>query len=303
VDTDENLPEAPMRQRSSATPWLLFVLAAGALGAVLYFGRDLLMSERGRGESARRELSDANVKLAEAEAARRGLEERVKALESDKATLSQSMTALAEDLEEKEAEIARLKATYDSLEERMQAEIKKGEIRLTQDEGRIKVDLVDKVLFDSGQAELSPRGVEVLSRIASVLAKIDDKQIQVAGHTDDAPIVNELKQRFPSNWELSAARAVNVVRFLAEKGGVPAKRLVAAGHGEFQPVATNNTPQGRAQNRRIEILLTPALKSTPKPAVAAKAPAAKAPVKTAAVAVAAKKPAAAKAAPPKRKAR
>ena len=303
MDTDENLPEAPMRQRSSATPWLLFVLAAGALGAVLYFGRDLLMSERGRGESARRELSDANVKLAEAEAARRGLEERVKALESDKATLSQSMTALAEDLEEKEAEIARLKATYDSLEERMQAEIKKGEIRLTQDEGRIKVDLVDKVLFDSGQAELSPRGVEVLSRIASVLAKIDDKQIQVAGHTDDAPIVNELKQRFPSNWELSAARAVNVVRFLAEKGGVPAKRLVAAGHGEFQPVATNNTPQGRAQNRRIEILLTPALKSTPKPAVAAKAPAAKAPVKTAAVAVAAKKPAAAKAAPPKRKAR
>ena len=294
----ENVTQAPPRQRSSATPWLLFVLAAGALGAVLYFGRDLLLSERGRAEGARRELSDANVKLAEAEAARRALEERVKGLESDKATLSQSMTALAEDLEEKEAELARLKATYDSLEERMQAEIKKGEIRLTQDEGRIKVDLVDKVLFDSGQAELSPRGVEVLSRIAGVLSKIDDKQIQVSGHTDDAPIVNELKQRFPTNWELSAARAVNVVRFLAEKGAVPAKRLVAAGHSQFQPVASNSSPQGRAQNRRIEILLTPVLKSPAKAMVAAKPP-----VKTAAVAAAPKKAPAAKAAPAKRKAR
>ena len=290
-------PQPPKRQRSSATPWLLFVLAAGALGAVLYFGRDLVLSERGRAESARRELSDLNVKLAEAEAGRRGLEERVKGLESDKATLSQSMTALADDLEQKEAELARLKATYDSLEERMQAEIKKGEIKLTQDEGRIKVDLVDKVLFDSGQAELSPRGVEVLSRIAGVLSKIDDKQIQVAGHTDDAQIVNELKQTFPTNWELSAARAVNVVRFLAEKGGVPAKRLVAAGHGQFQPVASNSSPQGRAQNRRIEILLTPVLKGAQQKVAAAKTP-----VKTASAAPAAKKAPVAKAAP-KRKGR
>ncbi|HZA13851.1 MAG TPA: OmpA family protein [Myxococcaceae bacterium] len=289
----EITPQPQKRQRSTATPWLLFVLAAGALGAVLYFGRDLLMSERGRADGARREMSDLNVKLAEAEAARRGLEERVKGLESDKATLSQSMTALADDLEQKEAELARLKATYDSLEERMQAEIKKGEIRLTQDEGRIKVDLVDKVLFDSGQAELSPRGVEVLSRIAGVLSKIDDKQIQVAGHTDDAQIVNELKQTFPTNWELSAARAVNVVRFLAEKGGVPAKRLVAAGHGQFLPVASNSSPQGRAQNRRIEILLTPVLKGAQQKVAVAK---------TASAAPAAKKAPVAKAAP-KRKAR
>jgi chemotaxis protein MotB len=293
----ETQPQPPTRQRSAATPWLLFVLAAGALGAVLYFGRDILLSERGRGEAARRELNELNVKLAEAEAGRRGLEERVKGLESDKATLSQSMTALAVDLEETESELARLKATYDSLESRMGAEIKKGEIRLTQDAGRIKVDLVDKVLFDSGQAELSGRGVEVLSRLAGVLSKIDDKQIQVAGHTDDAPIVNDLKQRYPSNWELSAARAVNVVRFLAEKGGVPAKRLVAAGHGEFQPVGSNGSSQGRAQNRRIEILLTPILRSAQKtPPKTAVRTASAAPVPS-------KKAAAAKAAATKRKAR
>jgi chemotaxis protein MotB len=255
----ENQPPKPKKERSVVTPWLLFLLTACALGAVLYYGRDLVMSERNREESARKELNEANVKLAEAEAGRRALEERVKGLETDKVSLSESMTALAEDLQAKEAELAKLKATFDSLGDRMQAEIKKGEVRLSQNGGRIKVDLVDKVLFDSGQAELSPRGVEVLSRIAGVLSQIDDKQIQVSGHTDDAPIVNDLKERFPTNWELSAARAVNVVRFLSEKGRVPSKRLVAAGHGPYQPVAPNATPQGRAQNRRIEILLTPVL--------------------------------------------
>ena len=255
----EKQPPKPRKERSVVTPWLLFLLAACALGAVVYYGRDLLLAERNRGDSSRKELNEVNVKLAEAEAARRALEERVKDLETDKASLSESMTALAEDLQQKEAELAKLKATYDTLEDRMQAEIKKGEVHLTQTAGRIKVDLVDKVLFDSGQAELSPRGVEVLTRIAGVLSQIDDKQIQVSGHTDDAPILNDLKQRFPTNWELSSARAVNVVRFLSEKGGVPPKRLVAAGHGPYQPVASNGTPQGRAQNRRIEILLTPVL--------------------------------------------
>ena len=175
------------------------------------------------------------------------------------ASLSESNSELSENLEEAQAELTRLKATFDSLQDKLQAEIKKGEIHLTQTNGRIQVDLVDKVLFDSGKAELSGRGVEVLTRVAGVLSQVDDKLIQVSGHTDDSPIVNELKSTFPTNWELSAARAVNVVRFLSEKGGVPGKRLVAAGHGEFQPVASNATPKGRAQNRRIEILLLPLL--------------------------------------------
>ncbi|MBX5483546.1 MAG: OmpA family protein [Myxococcaceae bacterium] len=246
-------------KRSGALPWVLFVLTACALGAVLYFGWGLFGQERARANSAEQKLSDTTVKLAEADASRRALEERVKALEAEKAAMQSSMSALSENLEEAQAELARLKATYDSLQEKMQAEIKKGEIKLSQAGGRIQVDLVDKVLFDSGKAELSPRGVEVLTRLAGVLASVDDKLIQVSGHTDDAPPVNEVKERYPTNWELSAARAVNVVRFLAEKGKVPPKRLVAAGHGEYQPVASNATPQGRAANRRIEILLLPML--------------------------------------------
>ena len=103
----------------------------------------------------------------------------------------------------------------------------------------------------------------MLSRVGAVLARVEDKQIQVAGHTDGAPISARLAERYPSNWELSTSRATNVVRFLEEKAHVPPRRLVASGHGPFHPIASNATPAGRARNRRIEILLTPALDAAP----------------------------------------
>jgi chemotaxis protein MotB len=124
------------------------------------------------------------------------------------------------------------------------------------------VDLVDKILFDSGSAELSARGKEVLARMGAVLGKVDDKQVQVSGHTDNVPIA----EKFPSNWELSVTRAVNVVRFLSETAKVPPKRLMAAGFGSHQPVASNGSPAGRARNRRIEILLIPLLQPAKPPA-------------------------------------
>jgi chemotaxis protein MotB len=99
----------------------------------------------------------------------------------------------------------------------------------------------------------------VLARVGGVLATMDDKQIQVSGHTDSHPISEKLAPQFPTNWELSTARAVNVVRFLQEKANVPAKNLVATGYGEYHPIASNKSSTGRARNRRIEILLTPSL--------------------------------------------
>jgi len=127
------------------------------------------------------------------------------------------------------------------------------------DGGRLRVGLVDKILFDSGAAAVSKRGEEVLARVGAVLATIDDKQIQVSGHTDKTPISGKLASQFPSNWELSTARATNVVRFLSEKANVPPQRLVASGYAEYHPIASNKTAAGRARNRRIEILLTPSL--------------------------------------------
>ena len=169
------------------------------------------------------------------------------------------MQAKAGELEAKTGELAQLKGTYDKLEDKMKDEIAKGDIRLSQSGGRLRVDLVDKILFDSGEAVISKRGEGVLGRVGAVLATVEDKQIQVSGHTDSNPISEKLTTQFPSNWELSVARAVNVVRFLEEKAGVPPKTLLASGYGQHHPIASNKNAHGRARNRRIEILLTPSL--------------------------------------------
>lgn len=260
---DDAMQEALRLARPSRLPWVLFVLAllAGAGTAVFLLYR--LDAARTAAGGATAEKLDAQEKLAQLRASRAELEQRLERLEAEKSDLLALKNDLARDVQAKEEELQKLKGTFDELQEKMKAEIAKGEIRLSQAGGRLKVDMVDKVLFESGEADITKRGEEVLSRVGSVLSRIEDKQIQVSGHTDDAPISSRLVDKFPTNWELATARATHVVRFLQEKAGVPARRLVAAGYGPYHPIASNATPSGRARNRRIEILLTPALEPTP----------------------------------------
>jgi chemotaxis protein MotB len=197
------------------------------------------------------------VKAAKAEIAE--LEKRAEQLEAERDELATAKAELAKSVEAKEGELSELKGTFEGFQDKLKDEIARGEINLEQTGGKLRVGLVDKILFDPGEAEISKHGEEVLARVAEALVAIPDKQIQVSGHTDRMPINSKLVERYPTNWELSAARAINVVRFLAEKANVPADRLVASGYGEFHPVASNKTPAGRAKNRRIEILLTPML--------------------------------------------
>jgi len=257
-------------QRSSKTPWLLLMLVLCGAGTGGYFGFRELQSKDASLAIAMKNSEDATGKARAAEIARKALEERLATQEEEGARLAADRDALARQIEQKDSEIAKLKATYDSLQEKMKAEIKRGEIRLSQAGGRIRVDLVDKILFDSGSADLSKRGEEVLGRIGSVLAKVEDKQIQISGHTDDNPIRDTLKEKFATNWDLSVARAVTVVRFLSEHAKVPSRRMVAAGYGQFHPIASNANPEGRARNRRIEILLTPSLEARQKQPIVAK---------------------------------
>lgn len=254
---------------SSKLPWLLWVLTLGAAIAAGYFAMQRFEAlQAGQNEAiaateaaskraadCQKDLTAATEKIDEANKEKEALAAKATELES-------KASALTTTLEEKEAELARLTATYKSLEDKMSAEIKRGDVRLTQSEGRIQVDLVDKVLFDSAQADVSPRGEEVLTRLGAILKGVEDRQIQISGHTDDAPItLPDLKAKFATNWELSTARAVNVVRFLTEKAQVKPGRLLAAGYGQYRPIGTNATPRGRAANRRIEILLLPPLQT------------------------------------------
>ncbi len=240
-------------------PWILFALALVAGGvSTLVLARRV---ERARVVAAvtASNLRAANVKLGETRSANDELKATLARMESERADLLVAKGVLSSTVQAKEDELARLKATFEELQEKMKAEIAKGEIRLSESNGRLKVDLVDKILFDSGDATISRRGKGVLARVGAILSRVQDRQIQVAGHTDDAPITGRLVERYATNWELSASRATNVVRFLQDAAHVPPERLAATGYGPFHPIAPNATAAGRARNRRIEILLTPAL--------------------------------------------
>ena len=116
---------------------------------------------------------------------------------------------------------------------------------------------MDRVLFDSGQAQVKPAGLKVLKQVSDILKKVTDKQIRIEGHTDNVPIGVKLKEKFPTNWELSTARATSVVRYLIEEGGVDRMTLAAGGYADTRAVEPNDTEGGRTANRRIEIVLYP----------------------------------------------
>ena len=125
--------------------------------------------------------------------------------------------------------------------------------------------LVDQLEFDSGEVTIKPEGIKVLDQVSEALSEVSDKQVKVEGHTDNVPVGPTLSQTYPSNWELSRARADEVVRYLVEKSGVDPTALSAVGQAETQPIASNATEDGRQKNRRVEILVYSPKQSTVAP--------------------------------------
>ena len=161
---------------------------------------------------------------------------------------------------EKAEQLEKTTQTYQDLQKKLEKEIQEGKVQITEMKNRLTMTMVDKIIFPSGSTEISAEGKKVLDKVVSILKDIKDKRIQVEGHTDNVPIVSGLKKRYPTNWELSTARATEVVRYLQEAGGLDPKLLSATGFGEFLPVAANDSDEGKHKNRRIEIVLLPLLK-------------------------------------------
>lgn len=170
---------------------------------------------------------------------------------------SEFQQQLQEQARAKESEISGVKGAYDRLVATLQAEISQKEIALRQSTERLTVSIIDRVLFPTGQAALTPEGRRIVEKIGLILAKVPDRRILIEGHTDNVPIGESLKSVFPSNWELSAARATEVVRYLISQTKLPPNHLSASGRADTVPVASNASEDGRAQNRRIEIILLP----------------------------------------------
>ena len=226
---------------------------------------------RQRGDQLQAQFQQQAEQLKAVQAEKSRLEQERAAKDTNIKILTQSRSALSEFLEAQEAEKKRLEQeraakeaviqhlteTHAALIKSLEAELAKGGIWIKRVRDRLSITMVDRLLFDSGQAQVKPDGLNVLKEVSEALKSVTDKQIRVEGHTDNVPIGSKLRDRFPTNWELSTARATSVVRYLIEKGGVDRAGLSAVGYADSRPVASNDIEEGQARNRRIEIVLYP----------------------------------------------
>lgn len=231
-------------------------LSAGCVSSSRYRAleqeRDALI-DRSRGLQG--EVDAATEKGATLEQERMALAAEKEALERRLAELAERERALGSQLQQSAEEARQLKATYDGLLGSLKKELEAGQIHVQQLRDGLSVNVAQEILFASGSAALDASGSEVLRRVAEQL-KQTSYQVVVTGHTDNKPIGSGLVNRYPTNWELAGARAASVVRLFAG-AGIPDARLLAASLADTRPVAPNDTPEGRARNRRIEIRLRP----------------------------------------------
>ena len=208
-------------------------------------------------------VSSGKFKKLEAEQA--VLQNEKSALEKQTADLTQANNQLKADIDRLNSQTASLAAERDSLQKtheqtvsqydavvsELSQEVEKGNLQVRQYKNMLTVDVAEQIFFDTGSYTLKKSGQEVLKKVGDAMANYPDKAIRVVGHTDNVPF----KSGKWSNWELSVMRATTVLRFLQDVSKIEPQRLVAAGRSEFEPVASNDTPEGRQKNRRIEITL------------------------------------------------
>ncbi|HET6365309.1 MAG: OmpA family protein [Nitrospirota bacterium] len=227
---------------------------------------------KGTYETKQKEAESLTAQNENLQAQAKSLTEEVTALKKDKEATQMERDALQSKVNELQAKMNELSQkaekaeqleqttkTYQDLTKKLEKEIQEGQVQITEMKNRLTMTMVDKILFPSGSAQISKDGKKVLDKVVTILKEVKDKRIQIEGHTDNAKILGSLKKKFPTNWELSTARATEVARYIQEAGGIDPKLLSATGYSEYQPVAPNDTEEGKHKNRRIEIVLLPLL--------------------------------------------
>jgi chemotaxis protein MotB len=217
------------------------------------------------------QLQGMELQLSNSEAARRKLSKDLKKLQGQITYLKNIYQQQQNNIRTLELELEKRRSviqlqgkviqllddTKKTIETSLKDQIAAQDIEVVEVGNTLKVIFLDKILFDSGSVEINSGGQELLKLMADSLSENNEQDIVVEGHTDDVILSAVLRKRFPSNWELSTARASAVVRFFQQEGGVQPKRLEARGYSYYRPVAPNDTEKGRQQNRRIEIILRP----------------------------------------------
>jgi chemotaxis protein MotB len=197
------------------------------------------------------EASQALKKLQDETGTTAALEGKVADLEAKLAAARQEQSKLTEEKGKLEAKSAQ----YEQLAKSLEGQIAAGQIEISELKGRMTVKLKDRILFSSGSAAIGKDGKLALDAVADAFKDLKGKNVIVGGYTDNVPIGK--KSGYQDNWDLSAARAASVVRYLQSKGVDP-HMLGVAGYSEYRPLASNESAEGRSQNRRIEVMLTAA---------------------------------------------
>ena len=221
-----------------------------------------LGAEKGKNKTLTEQNQTLEQKITELEAQIAKLSTDIKVLEEQNADLARKAGATQDELKTLRAEKAKRMAelqVYKDLFGKLKALVDAGTIQVEFRKGRLVVKLASSILFDSGKTELKPEGQTALGSLAAALKSLNDREFLVAGHTDNVPIKTA---KFKNNWDLSTARAVEVVQYLITQG-MTSSNIGAAGYGENDPVADNKDEAGKAQNRRIEVILMPLLGDIP----------------------------------------
>ena len=219
---------------------VLVVLAAGLAGCVSTGKYNRLKAEQSLLQTQKQALQGQTDQLTIDNAALKG---DISRLQAQTMTLTEERDALRKSHQEAVTQ-------YDAVVGKLSQEVAKGNLQIRRFENMLTVDVAEKIFFDLGSATIKPTGREVLKKVGEAMSAYPDKVIRVVGHTDNVPLKGRI-----TNWELSTMRATHVVRFLQDQCKIEPQRLVAAGRSEYQPVASNETSEGRQKNRRIEITL------------------------------------------------
>ena len=156
-----------------------------------------------------------------------------------------------------EIKVEELQSTYDALINKLHKNIKNQEAVIREFEKKLSITFIDRVLFGFGKASITLEGEKILKSVGDILKNLEDRKIRVIGHTDNIPIGSKYQSKFPTNWELSSARAAAVIRFFQNESGLDPENIECVGRSFYQPVTSNKTSVGRAKNRRVEIIIVP----------------------------------------------
>ena len=265
-----------------AETWLASMLVAGmaAMGAGCGIDEDVHNAVLKDRDAQKQKLAETQTALDKEKAAHKAdvdnrdarvlvltkklesLGQDVSRLETERGTLGgelESAKKRMDELKKAQAQAEARAAQFRKLVTQFKSLTDAGKLQVEIRENRMIVRLGDKILFDPGKTDLKPEGKDALTQVTGVLKSLPNRNFQIAGHTDNAPIKSA---KFRSNWDLSTARAVEVLNFMVG-AGMEAKRVSAAGYADQSPVAANDTPENKAKNRRIEITLVPNLDDLP----------------------------------------